>query len=589
MNYLFICAIGPVQDFIATARRSRDLWYGSWMLSELSKAAAHFIAEAHGLNSLIFPAPKYISDLLPESDLSVANKIVALLDEYSDDFGQNVRNAMNNRLQELRRNAFGEIRSSSYNIQLAIDQVDDLPEFFWINIAFKKDHGYSVIRDQAESLLAARKYTRNFKQIIGENVLKSSLDGARECVIPKDAYPNRNDSEEQRTNKINQLYFRYGARQGERLSGVDLLKRMGARSSVPDFPSTSHIAALPFLERVRREKGADQDREMLEKIKKNFEEAGWDIGEQDGALLFESRLAEWIPSSQDQKLLSENLAEIIEKHAGESRPSPYYTLIIADGDNMGKTIDAQKNPATHRELSHNLSEFSKEVPFIIKNHQGVSIYAGGDDILAYLPLYTVLKCASELEQQFKTKMEKFLIVDEDLEISPTLSIGIVIAHHLTPLSDVLEIARNTERKAKQVPGKNALGITLSKRGGVERSIYGKFGELHERLNQLINLTRQDAISTGVAYEFQELHRILFQTDIPSQGIVDEAVRIVKRKRESGSGQQISKEVEASFHKWLEKDGINPGELAQQMIVAQMFAGAEDLAGIPLQKTQEVSP
>ncbi|MCE7920927.1 MAG: hypothetical protein DYG85_15690 [Chloroflexi bacterium CFX1] len=43
MKYLIIFSIGPVQEFIAAARRSRDLWYGSWMLSELSKAAAKAI------------------------------------------------------------------------------------------------------------------------------------------------------------------------------------------------------------------------------------------------------------------------------------------------------------------------------------------------------------------------------------------------------------------------------------------------------------------------------------------------------------------------------------------------------------------
>lgn len=46
MKYLMIFSIGPVQEFIATARRSRDLWYGSWMLSELSKAAAKTISES---------------------------------------------------------------------------------------------------------------------------------------------------------------------------------------------------------------------------------------------------------------------------------------------------------------------------------------------------------------------------------------------------------------------------------------------------------------------------------------------------------------------------------------------------------------
>jgi CRISPR-associated endoribonuclease Cas6 len=43
--YLLSISIGPVQDFIASARRSRDLWFGSWLLSQLSKAAALAIAE----------------------------------------------------------------------------------------------------------------------------------------------------------------------------------------------------------------------------------------------------------------------------------------------------------------------------------------------------------------------------------------------------------------------------------------------------------------------------------------------------------------------------------------------------------------
>lgn len=39
-RYLLALSIGPVQEFIAAARRSRDLWFGSYLLSEVSKAAA---------------------------------------------------------------------------------------------------------------------------------------------------------------------------------------------------------------------------------------------------------------------------------------------------------------------------------------------------------------------------------------------------------------------------------------------------------------------------------------------------------------------------------------------------------------------
>ena len=39
-NYLFLYTIGPVQSFIAQARKTQDLWCGSTLLSELSRETA---------------------------------------------------------------------------------------------------------------------------------------------------------------------------------------------------------------------------------------------------------------------------------------------------------------------------------------------------------------------------------------------------------------------------------------------------------------------------------------------------------------------------------------------------------------------
>src|SRR5690606_15822490 len=52
--HLLLVTLGPVQDFIAQARRTRDLWYGSHLLSELARAAARAIDE--GDARLVFPA-----------------------------------------------------------------------------------------------------------------------------------------------------------------------------------------------------------------------------------------------------------------------------------------------------------------------------------------------------------------------------------------------------------------------------------------------------------------------------------------------------------------------------------------------------
>jgi CRISPR-associated protein Cmr2 len=46
--------LGPIQDFIFQARRTRDLWGGSFLLSWLSGIAMKQVIEAGG--QIIFPA-----------------------------------------------------------------------------------------------------------------------------------------------------------------------------------------------------------------------------------------------------------------------------------------------------------------------------------------------------------------------------------------------------------------------------------------------------------------------------------------------------------------------------------------------------
>src|SRR5712691_3634206 len=109
MEYLFMVSIGPVQDFINSARRTRDLAFGSWLLSELSRAAAHRIREENGV--LIFPAPPREEMLHPyNKEFNVANKIIALMQgppqaSGEKGLGELVYDAITDRLDEIRKQA----------------------------------------------------------------------------------------------------------------------------------------------------------------------------------------------------------------------------------------------------------------------------------------------------------------------------------------------------------------------------------------------------------------------------------------------------------------------------------------------------
>lgn len=51
-----VFSIGPVQEFIAAARRTQDLWMGSWILSYLSWKAMEQLAHEFGPDVIVFPS-----------------------------------------------------------------------------------------------------------------------------------------------------------------------------------------------------------------------------------------------------------------------------------------------------------------------------------------------------------------------------------------------------------------------------------------------------------------------------------------------------------------------------------------------------
>ncbi len=495
MEYLFLASIGPVQSFIASARRSRDLHFGSWLLSELSKAAAREITDLNGENSLIFPTPHNLSLLDPGSELNVANKILARISGSPQELGKQVQTAITKRLHALKKEAYEKFSGKIIEAEAA-RQIDELIEYFWVAVPFK-EISYDNIRKHSENLMAARKNTRNFGKVEWKDnrpQLKSSIDGQLESVISGDKYPHPRESGKSRSDKAKLLYIEYGAGPAEHLSGVDLLKRHGIARPIAYFPSTSHMATKPFLDHLKK-LSPDKIKEAkklwtvyIEQAKQLTPDHKLDfIPERDtphkildrieGSFLFEDRLVDLLdfvedrPPLESAKKALREFYKFIDDQLGKARPDPYYAIIHADGDHMGRTIDRlaaqEKGDEQHRKLSQALDGFAGKVREIVEKHQGALVYAGGDDVLAFLPLHTALQCAAKLATEFCNELDPFKSGEGE---RPTLSVGIAVVHHLHPLSSALDIARAAEKTAKKIPGKNALAITIRKRSGGEYTL-----------------------------------------------------------------------------------------------------------------------
>ena len=611
MKYLFQVSIGPVQSFIASARRTQDLRFGSQLLSELAKAAAKRIVDENKeavdeneQNILIFPSPvNSEEELTPTSDLNVANKIVAIVHEPQQ-LGNRVREAIHERLEAIKVGAY----QGRVDEQAANAQIDDLVEYFWVALPFIKDE-YKEIRKQLEALMAARKNTRDFSKVTwGSRQPKSSIDGQLESVIPENKYSSRRDTEEKKIRKIANLYTSYGAGPAEQLSGVDLLKRKGQLGFDTHFPSTSHMATLPFLKRLEqldsdnmkqaKQVWDDYIRQLkviaiddrLEQVPKGFRADPYPIlGKYEGSLLFEERLVDVVDvdiAPPDKMRKVKEALRAFYRSVDNVHPNPYYAIIQADGDHMGAVIDFQAQHGTeeHRKLSQQLDSFSRSAAKIVEKYEGALVYAGGDDVQALLPLHTVLQCAQALAEQFRESLKNF---DDGKGGQPTLSVGIAIVHHLDSLQDSLTLARNAETKAKGLDNrKNALAITVSKRGSSDYSIVGRWDVIDSRLASLISFYKDEYIPAGTAYELQNLvQRLGVSTDTSEnlhKAAQAEASRILERKLAPKSEEQRQKiidVVKAKLDGSQADVGIRLEQLVNEMLVAQLLAEANMLTTI----------
>lgn len=575
---VLIIAIGPVQGFIAAARRSRDLWYGSWLLSELSKAAAQLLAARVGVGALIFPATNNASDLQPDSPLNVANKVVALVPAaQAADIAEEACKAVAARAMALAEEAFRHVKGP-FERETALKQVADLPEVVWATAAVTAE-GYAAARHRAERALAARKSLRDFAPVGGWGSArpKSSLDGLRESVLPE---PRDKDDAIKR-------YEKYGARGGEQLCGVGLMKRHGQRGrgdQADRVCSTSHIAALPMLEQASdnensRRAANEFFRVLREDLKLPAEVLGKTpfrhpvFGDRDGRLLFESRYGEFFedePDRAERRRKQEAGVRALKaflRAAGVKAPYPYYGLLLADGDRMGAAIDHCATPEAHRTLSRALAEFAGSARAIVEDkHRGSLVYAGGDDVLAYVPLHTALACAKDLAADFRRKLGGFQTADGQ---APTLSVGLAVSHHLDPLEDALLRARRAEGRAKRT--RNALAVAFDKRGGMETIVGGPWGEFDARFDQLIGLYAAGALAHGAAYELRRLALQLDEERADAEfraAIRLEALRALQRKRDR-RGQALNKATLDTLAACLEQQSV--GGLADELVLAREFA------------------
>ncbi len=262
-------------------------------------------------------------------------------------------------------------------------------------------------------------------------------------------------------------------------------------------------------------------------------------------------------------------------------PNPYFSIIFLDGDKMGewisgkkspdlltrlqqsipsKDIDAKKiyedfckdkninlnvlkrssiTPSYHKAVTRTLDHFSSFIKSVVEyEFNGLLIYSGGDDVLAFVPAINALKCANKIRQIYSGNGrvevikddKKYVFRDEtcyltengnEIPLFPmmgkkaTMSCGIAIVNHKFPLYDALDIARKAEKRAKKNDRKS-FAVSLVKHSGQQEEITLKWeiegNDVLDVSEDIWNEIKKDKMSRKLLYMLLD-EKILDELDV----------------------------------------------------------------------------
>jgi len=146
-------------------------------------------------------------------------------------------------------------------------------------------------------------------------------------------------------------------------------------------------------------------------------------------------------------------------------PMNYYAVITADGDRMGQQIRqiATNDPLRMRELSERLyAFFTRDEGVYGLTHdrfRGELIYAGGDDVLAFVPVKTDGESFLDYVRMLRERFERHMGPEN------TLSFGVNIVYYKYPLRDAIQGAFALLDSVKSAQGSNRVAIEVTKHSG----------------------------------------------------------------------------------------------------------------------------
>lgn len=472
MKHLLLFTLGPVQSFIAQARKTHDLYAGSLLLSNLVEKAIDVVGE----NNLIFP----------KKGEAMPNRFLARVPENETNlkaFGERIEKIVREEWAGIAKKVLDSDRITKKPNGFD-EQIDRFLEIFWVIEPLESDEKYQETISALNKNLAAIKNSRPFSQyswqdeLTGEQGRKCNLDGQRNVQFyrPKNGKDRSEISSPLYSTPngvfISTTQFHEAILQpGEGLSAVSFVKRRYQYTLTSKFKSTAEIALLDALTFLSSYEQTIEGCIRLHEYKSAFS------GGFNAQLYFEEGLSDRFLESQgiqpirnlnDLRVLRKKCLEDLAKANGY-KFQKYYAVLTFDGDDMGKWLSGKKLTDQYKlmkfqeSLAECLADFAKHAKQLLDKDGGQTVYAGGDDFLGFVNLNHLLPLLKDLYVLFHEKVDLPLASFKTDKIS--FSAGICVAHYKEPLSLVLHEAQKAQKEAKSLDGKDAFAISVIKGSG----------------------------------------------------------------------------------------------------------------------------
>lgn len=487
--------LGPVQSFVTQARRTRDIWAGSFLLSYLAGQAMYAVLEDDA--RIVFPS-------VQDKDRELTDRLLIAISNHKKGLEINEGpfiGTLPNRFkaevpehfdpaccQKAVAQAWRKIADAVWDNYVArlADRGSNTKQIWDRQINSFWDIAWVLSEDEeSDHLLDCRKNWRSFVPEI-EHGDKCTVMGNLQEISGYFSSRSREEREYQRNfwSAIRGGTGEKDLRSDERLCAISLVKRFFPQVSkrcigwkVPvNYPSTVYLSAVHWMKKMLEQKG-----ELVEEFLRTAENSGlsqYTHGEYetkincfervqkdkyvskfinlDGNFFHETTLSNerlWPENSREAR---KQLIKMLGKFGELSKP--FYAVLLMDGDHLGALLQEYES----EEVSKGLERFSQNVYETVQNNNGVLIYAGGDDVLALLPMQDALRTAIELRNEYEEAFRDSKIPKG----KATISAGIIFTHHHAPLKSVLKEAhRLLDKVAKEKTGRNSLAINVWKTAG----------------------------------------------------------------------------------------------------------------------------